>query len=358
MALRTPVWETLNIKAFGLSIREVLSWKEPGERDLDLCELWSGVGSLARAAEKRSLKAVCFDIRDRPDEDLTTLAGFRKALSLVRRIRSGGLLMMGPPCCSWVWMNSVNCKRSEDNDFLGDWSYEAVHKGNVMFEVAIFFFHLGLARGVVPALENPQQSYMWKCGPMVQMQAAFSDSVAHGFPGHTLHSVTVFRCAFTDRGKKRYRKPFQFMSTGEFFAGVARQCTCTTPHTETVVRLEGGRCRGDPAALAESASYPLALGEHIVALWVKSQTSVPVVPVSDVPVLPRSADTSRWASSGSESDVGEPVATSQPGVSLTRATSDSESEVFSRQVHKRGNQGQQQRRHVRARQAWGDSASE
>ena len=61
---------------------------------------------------------------------------------------------MGPPCSSFVWMNSSACKRNAVDDSKGDVSYERVHDGNVQAEVAVFMFVYALHRHVVPVLER------------------------------------------------------------------------------------------------------------------------------------------------------------------------------------------------------------
>ena len=147
---------------FGLSVFEALSWGGV-ERDLDVCELWAGVGSVVRAAARRKLTAVGLDIVSDKGEDFTCLAGFRKALHEVQRLRRGGLLVMGPPCSTFVWMSSSVCKRSEENGFDGEWNNVKVHEGNFQLDIALWFFTYARLRSVVPVLENPQHSSMWKC---------------------------------------------------------------------------------------------------------------------------------------------------------------------------------------------------
>lgn len=171
---------------------------------------------------------------------------------------------MGPPCNSFVWMSSSHHKRNEENGFQGDWSRDQVHAGNLQVDVAVFFFAFAYMEGIVPALENPLHSCMWRSISVVALQNELSACKTK------VYTITAFRCAFTDPGQPLYRKPFQFMSISEFFLQVERPCTCKGPHTELVTRLEDGRCRGIPAALAESASYPTALGETIVDLWVRA----------------------------------------------------------------------------------------
>ena len=261
MSGRLPASLLTSTKAFGLSVESALRWSDV-HRDVDLCELWAGVCSVARAAETRDLKAMCLDVSLNSEDDMTTLAGFRSALKTVQRLRPGGLLVMGPPCCSFVWMNSSNCKRSSTNDFEGDTAYEQVHAGNLQADVAGFIFLYAICRGVIPVLENPPASNMWKYGIIKLIQ----DAVTPLCTSHT------FRCSFAEEGS--FRKPYKFISSDPLILGVARPCRCTKPHAELATRLEGGRARGNVAALKESAGYPKALGECIVAEWIASKSGL------------------------------------------------------------------------------------
>jgi hypothetical protein len=55
----------------------------------------------------------------REAHDLLSTRGFILALQLVRRVKRGGLIMAGPPCSSWVFMNRATSCRSWVNP-LGD----------------------------------------------------------------------------------------------------------------------------------------------------------------------------------------------------------------------------------------------
>jgi len=254
-----------SLKVFGLSLENALRWSDV-HRDVDVCELWAGVCSVASAAETRDLQTVCLDIALNSEDDVTTLTGFRRALRAVQRLRRGGLLVMGPTCSSFVFMNSSKCKRSSTNDFEGDTSYEQVHAGNLQADVAGFIFLYAFCRGVIPVLENPPASNMWNHGVVKLIPEAVTP----------LYTSETFRCAFAEDGS--FRKPYKFISSDPFIMGVTRACRCTKPHAELATRLEGGRVRGKPAALKESAGYPKGLGECIVALWLASESDSDFVP--------------------------------------------------------------------------------
>lgn len=150
------VARSCSLVIFTLTVAEILGdgkW-EPGSRDLDVLEVWSGVASVQRAAAARGLRAAAFDVKQGADQDLTTEQGFHNVLQLVLQLRPGpsiaqctqtsglctkhpptqpsnaisgpgGLLMMAPVCSSFTFPNIVNTKRSRA-DFSGDPGYPGV----------------------------------------------------------------------------------------------------------------------------------------------------------------------------------------------------------------------------------------
>ena len=43
--------------------------------------------------------------------------GFRNILTMLLKVKRGGCLVGGPPCGSWVWINSATHKRKRDHIF-------------------------------------------------------------------------------------------------------------------------------------------------------------------------------------------------------------------------------------------------
>ena len=252
--------------------------------------------------------------------------------------------MMGPPCSSFVWMNLANTKRSQANDFEGDWSSGVVHEGNLHLGIAVFFFAYTLVRGAVPVVENPERSLMWETGAMKTLRAAASAG------GTATHEATAFRCAFTADAGPCYRKPYKFMSTGQFITGVHRPCTCTEPHAPMTKTLPDGRCRGDPEALEASAAYPQALGNCVIELWLGSgirATRSGRGSPSDASLF--TAGCAKWATSGSESEDGLRVASTKRARDWASG-SEAESDQIAAPVS--------EQRGVRRARQWADSGSD
>ena len=144
-------WSVINgmIMIMGITLATALSWA-PSERDLDVVELWAGVASIARAAERSYFRSAAFDLHRIPGvtdvpgdkcEDITITTGFKRAIMLVLRLREGGLLALGPDCSSFTFPNSSRHKRTMHNH-MGDLSYGPVCIGNLMGVAALFLCQL------------------------------------------------------------------------------------------------------------------------------------------------------------------------------------------------------------------------
>ena len=103
----------------GITIAAALAMA-PTLRDLQVVELWSGVGAIVAAAEKHNYNTTTFDLNRIPGvtdvpgehcEDITTLEGFKKAICLVLRLGEGALLAVGPDYGSFTFPNSGRHKR-------------------------------------------------------------------------------------------------------------------------------------------------------------------------------------------------------------------------------------------------------
>ena len=70
-----------------------------------------------------------FGITD-PNPSPKLRPGFYQAVLGCLRVRAGGLMTLGPPCGSYVWINSNTHGRSRDEPF-GDESKQYVQMGSL-----------------------------------------------------------------------------------------------------------------------------------------------------------------------------------------------------------------------------------
>ena len=242
-------------------------------RNLDVVELWSGVGAVARAAARRAMHTKTFDRarvpgttdgRGAASENILAPAGFYKALSYVLALAPGGLLIMAPECRSFHHVLNVrNTKRSLE-DPAGDETYAPVATGNAQAAIAAFLYALAHLRGVRALVENPKGSYLFK----LPVWCTVADYVK-------CHYVNVARCFFdTAPTGKRFLKIYTFAG-GPWSAALATTCACGSGHrtmVSTTTKNGKRQVTGVHADLKESGAYPEALGEWIINCWTKSAT--------------------------------------------------------------------------------------
>jgi hypothetical protein len=310
--------QACRLNLFGRTVTSVLSNHKLVNltRNLDVVELWCGVGSVVQAAMQRGQRAVGFDKIKTQEQDLTTKDGFEAALILVLRLVIGGLLWEAPVCSSFGFANSSRCKRNELNPY-GDTNYGQVRQGNLMADIAIFFMTIAWARNVNVAIENPNSSWLFKLPHVESIGQALG--CAH---------QSANRCAYCDRpvGAK-YWKPYTFMAVscgndaggargaggdGGWIHGVDGKCSCPRAHgskgkrlhMELMKSVRNGHGRtGIQDRLTESAAYPARLGDAIVLSWLGKTKSARAV-----------VNTSRLQAHGSDgSNSDEIVESDEPG---------------------------------------------
>jgi len=232
-------------------------------RDLDVVELWSGVGAIANAATEGGHSSCAFDLSRIPGvtnvpgeglEDILTEPGFAKALHLVCRLRKGGLLVEAPVCSSFVFPDSANTKRKA-GEFSGDETYRPVSQGNCGAMIATFLLLVAIGRSCHGLLENPAGSTLWS------FIRQFTQAL------QKLPTVIVDRCSYDSNPYPRIGKRYKLSGTGAWIKKLARPCQCPDKTHQLLMYKCSTGVRGNTDLLRESAAYPIAMGMNIVALW-------------------------------------------------------------------------------------------
>ena len=107
-----------------------------------------------------------FDVLYGADQNLEEESGFAKAVWMTLKLKPGGLLYCGLPCCSYSWVSRSVHRRSADNP-NGDTTSAWVRAQNVLgFRLGLLIL-LALARRCHVALEHPKSSCLphvpWLC---------------------------------------------------------------------------------------------------------------------------------------------------------------------------------------------------
>ena len=256
---------------FGLTLEDALKLPEAvGAREVDVVELWCGVGSIVAAASAATYVVRKFDKFRVPEvtdqegpasEDLLSSWGFLSAVRCVLAIRTGGLLWMAPVCSSFVFMNSSKCKRKVGN-WMGDMNYKPVAEGNLHATVAAFLYALAHLRGVLPVIENPAGSVIFHYPMLELVLSCWSGAKA-----------ICCRCAFaTERMGKRWKKAYKLVGDA-WVTHLAAPCRCPSGlHCSLVHRvLRNGayKTTGRKDLLRASAAYPTKMGKFVVQQWMR-----------------------------------------------------------------------------------------
>ena len=266
----------------------------PAKRDLDVAELWSGVASTVAAARLLGLSAAPFDKFRLPGvtnvggpgaEDITTKAGFLKALALVLRLRPGGLLGMAPTCSSFGFGPSSRSKRGKSN-WSGDTGRSFVRVGNLEAQIAMFLFCVAVARDVHAWMENPSGSYMFsflaptlllfrRPGQERKRNSRQADAQKKPLKNSFLSTGYCERCAYVTEEdverRENYLKRYKFVASGLWIHRAMKKCNCGKGVRHEALMTadpkDPRKMTGRKEHMRKSASYPAALGSALIAAW-------------------------------------------------------------------------------------------
>ena len=210
---------------------------------LQAVEVFSGVGNMAAAFNAFGLPASTFEKEHGGEsEDVLSDAGLGKLLFTVARVATGGLVWLGPPCSSWIWLSRRSTKRKK-SDVQGDATVASVAEANKLAHVVADVIRTCHALGVYFVVEQPNTSLLFDYEPMA---LALSETRA--------------RRAFVELGRAgaRTAKPLCLVGTAPYLArlaAIAKRRPMVTPGRALTTR-KGGWVNGEREALQQSSSYP------------------------------------------------------------------------------------------------------
>ena len=235
-------------------------------RDLDVAEIFCGVGSIWLAGKTAGYNAAGFDkwrvpgVTDSIDssacEDILSPAGFLNAVRLVLRLKVHALLWLAPMCNSFCFLNLSRTNRKAWNSFVGNTALQYVCDGNLGAQVAAFLMTLAFVRDVDAVLESPHDSRIF---------AMFRHASVLGFCN--IRS-SCMRCPFdVEPDGKRIWKRYIFLSFCSWVRRLRRKCCCVSKTHIKSTKKRFGRVTGVPALLRKGGAYPPALGTEIISAW-------------------------------------------------------------------------------------------
>ncbi|CAL1164150.1 unnamed protein product, partial [Cladocopium goreaui] len=195
---------------------------EESFRDLDVLDAFSGQGEVTKAFRRHKAKADFFDVETQGSSgDILDPLGFRAIMTKVLKLKEKALLMAGPPCGSWVWVNRSTSGRSKQKLF-GNSFRQYVRDANSITCRLFVLALVAICRGCEVLVEQPGSSLMVHC-PYVQFLALVIQPLRWAyarFPlgawGHanqkptvcfgTVSYLTDFKRRLTKRDHRRIQK--------------------------------------------------------------------------------------------------------------------------------------------------------
>lgn len=239
------------------------------ERDLACVELFSGIGAIACAFRRFGSQADEYDcLRHDPDENILTTVGFLKALQKVLRLEKRGLLYVGLPCASYIFMSSSQHRRSPEqpggNENLG-W----VAQANTICCRSMLLVAVAIARQCFWALEQPSSS-MVIYDPYVKFILSINDSDLNIFHQQTFWWMGVFGGLSTKRSLAIGSVPWLHklgLRAGYMNKSVRQSITkqAVRLQRQLVKRGPGGKVTGVAKNLRASAAYPRGYADCIAS---------------------------------------------------------------------------------------------
>ena len=112
--------------------------------------------------------------------DLCSDIGFASTLCAVMRVKTTGMIMLGPQCSSWVWLSRSASRRSLANPY-GDPSVASVAEGNVVNERVAMICAICSMLGIVWLVEQPASSLFFNTELMSMVVAKENAFQRHFF---------------------------------------------------------------------------------------------------------------------------------------------------------------------------------
>ena len=139
---------------------KVMEFDGLGEvRCLECLDLFAGDAAVHRAYRRADLFSQKYDYATDSMDDITHAHGFGRALLLVCCVKQHGLLVAGPPCGSWIFMNTANHNRNRKCAW-GDTDDQNIRLQNLLVANLVCLLMISKLRQVWIVLEQPRSSLM------------------------------------------------------------------------------------------------------------------------------------------------------------------------------------------------------
>mmetsp|Transcript_48572 Transcript_48572/g.77286 ORF Transcript_48572/g.77286 Transcript_48572/m.77286 type:complete len:339 (+) Transcript_48572:60-1076(+) len=248
-----------------VDLTDYVSESSPADckRDLWCVDLFSGCGSLSSHWRESNFKSASFDVCSNAQHDLTTPLGFMLAIRLVLRLRPRGLLSLGPPCGSFVWVNLATSLRTLSEPY-GDVTKSHVSLGNLLMARACILCLIATVRGCFWLLEQPYTS-MAKVFP--PLRKTVMDIDRYILPCHW--RVFFWMGSWGHNSMKPSAAWGTMPSIGRLYRRMnkkRRASLCSRGMVRKGINKQGKRVVTGGPKLKESAAYPKGYGARLLDL--------------------------------------------------------------------------------------------
>ena len=252
------------LKYLGWTPRQVEQKLRQIPRIHNSCELFAGTAGISKQIIALSGNAEIFDIkRDPVQQNLCCVEGMALALLLVLHVMAKGLLWIGFPCTTMVWIARAVMMRTSDNP-EGNCLRKDVRDANFMAWYCAKLMVLSAMRNVYYIIEQPASSKLWELNPMVWAKAITNSDNVHGDLGAWGHQMA---------------KPSSFEGTAPYLHHLNRTLKkaqkalkdSTDSYSVRISSTGKKQVNGKPA-LKASEHYPKSFCKMIAAFVMKKKS--------------------------------------------------------------------------------------
>ncbi len=122
--------------------RSVVHWlhmeaqRESGAQ-FDFADIFAGSAHLNRAMHRAGMLSFAYDVTINANlHNILSDVGLTSLLSSLLRVKPGGVVWLGPPCSTWVWISRATYRRSRLNP-SGDVSMRRVQEANRIVDIVV-----------------------------------------------------------------------------------------------------------------------------------------------------------------------------------------------------------------------------
>ena len=246
-------WEDIpkSLRPIAKQVQKLIEQHDPVTRTIHSLELFAGSAEYSNACARLNLKAVAYDklYSDQvgtQDNDLTTEAGFARALELVLQVVPHGSLWAAPVCSTWGFVGRKGSFRTKESA-VGDESVPRIRYANKMVYNLCLLLLAAYLIGLNIFVEQPHGSLMahfWPFSDLARLLRYKITTYLHAFGHRTMKGLCIWSTR-KDASNLRRKKPKEY---------------------ETLCRKHDKGTTGKVKALKESQAYPRAFGEAVAEI--------------------------------------------------------------------------------------------